>query len=292
LRFHYVDVFTDRPYSGNPLAVFIEEGGLTDRQRQAIAREVGFSETTFVDPVPDQGRWKVRIFTPDKEIPFAGHPTLGTTEIISRYLSPGATRLILSLGVGPLPVVRENDLWVMDQNPPVFGPVFSDRSRVASLLTLAEADLDPGLPIRHASTGLSCLVIPLAGSEALNRCQVNHPAYEKWLREIGPGNLAAFTRGSADPSCALSMRVFVDDTGFGEDPATGSAAGNLSGYFVEHGVFGPDRLKAVASQGDQIGRPSRLHLEAWREEEKIRVRVGGSAVPVASGDWPAKEPEK
>ncbi len=289
MRFHYVDVFTDRAYAGNPLAVFFEEGGLTDGRRQAIAREVGFSETTFVDPVPtSEGRWKVRIFTPDREIPFAGHPTLGTADVIARHWTPGADRVVLALGVGPIPVVHEDGRWTMDQNPPTFGPILKDGARAAALLGLTEDDLDPALPVRHASTGLPCLVLPLARLEALNRCRVDAPAYEAWLREVGPGNLAAFARGSLDPACALSVRVFVDDTGFYEDPATGSAAGNLAGYLVEHEVFGRSPLRVVESQGDQMGRPSRLHLDAWREAGTIRVRVGGAVVPVASGDWPVE----
>jgi len=287
VRFHYLDVFTDRPYAGNPLAVFFEEGGLTDQRRQAIASEVGFSETTFVDPTPDsQGRWRVRIFTPDREIPFAGHPSLGTADAIARFLSPGADNVVLALGVGPLPVVREGAQWVMDQNPPQFGAVQQNRARAASLLGLTEADLYPKLPVRRASTGLPCLVLPLASKAALDRCRVNHLAYEAWLKDEGLGNLAAFVVGSSEPQCDLSIRVFVDDTGFYEDPATGSAAGNLAGYLVEHGVFGSERLRLTASQGDQMDRPSRLQLQAWREEGIIRVRVGGSSVLVASGDWP------
>ena len=286
MRFHYVDVFTDRPYTGNPLAVFFEEGGLTDPRRQAIAQEVGFSETTFVDPTPTaDGRWIVRIFTPDKEIPFAGHPTLGTADVIAQHLAPSADQLVLALGVGPIPVVREQGRWVMDQNPPAFRPVLTDRARVASLLSLTEDDLEPTLPVRHASTGLPCLVVPLRTRGALDQCRVDAPRYQTWLDEVGPGNLAAFARGSVDPECALSVRVFVDDSGYYEDPATGSAAGNLAGYLVEHSVFGSGPLKVVESQGDQMGRPSRLHLEAWREAGAIRIRVGGGVVPVASGDW-------
>ena len=287
MRFHYLDVFTDRAYSGNPLAVFFEESGLTDLRRQEIAREVGFSETTFVDPVPDaEGRWRVRIFTPDKEIPFAGHPTLGTADTIARFLGPGTDRLVLNLGVGPIPVVREKDHWTMEQNPPTFGPLLSERNRAASLLGLTEFDLDSSLPVRFASTGLPCLVLPLRTREALDRCQVDHRVYELWLQEGREGNLAAFSRGSIDPACALSVRVFVDDSGFYEDPATGSAAGNLAGYMIEHAVFGSGPLSVTASQGDQMGRPSRLRLSAWRETGKIRIQVGGRVTPVASGDWP------
>ncbi len=289
MRFHYVDVFTDRAYAGNPLAVFFEESGLTDVGRQQIAREVGFSETTFVNTVPDAaGRWRVRIFTPDKEIPFAGHPTLGTADTIARYLSAGARRVVLALEVGPIPVVQDAGLWVMDQNPPTFGEVVTDRQRAASLLNLSEADLDAGLPVRYASTGLPSLVIPVAKLSALDRCRVDHAAYQAWLDEAGAGNLAPFVRGSIDPECALSTRVFVDDTGFYEDPATGSAAGNLAGYLVEHRVLGSEHPRATVSQGDQMGRPSRLRLEAWRDGTKIQVQIGGAVVPVASGEWPVR----
>lgn len=280
MRFYYVDVFTDRPYAGNPLAVFVEEGGIDDTRRQAIAREVGFSETTFVSPSPDsEGRWKVRIFTPDKEIPFAGHPTLGTADVIARHLSPGASDLVLHLGVGPIPVVREGIRWVMKQNPPVFGSVLAERGRAAALLGLAEADLDPHLPVQYVSTGLPCLVLPLTSKEALARCRVDHRAYEQWLTEVGPGNVAALYAPES------AVRVFVDDEGFAEDPATGSAAGNLASYLCHHAVFGPGPLSGVFQQGVKMGRPSSLHFEARTEGTTIMVRVGGAVVPVAEGSW-------
>lgn len=286
MRFHTLDVFTHRRYAGNPLAVFFEEGGLTDDLRQAIAREVGYSETTFVDPQPDpQGRWNVRIYSPDKELPFAGHPTLGTADTIARHLAPDARQLTLNLGVGPIRVVNEGGLWFMDQKAPVFGPPRTDPSRVAGLLGLTEADLDAQWPVQTASTGLPCWVIPVRTLEALDRCAVDHGAFRAWLAEVGPGNLAAWVPTSRDPSCRVSVRVFVDDTGFYEDPATGSAAGNLAGYFIEHQVFG-EALDLIESQGDQMGRPSRLHLKAWRDSDRIRIQVGGAAVPVASGHWP------
>jgi trans-2,3-dihydro-3-hydroxyanthranilate isomerase len=285
MQFHTVDVFTDRRYQGNPLAVFFEEGGLTDEHRQAIAREVGFVETTFVDPVPREGSWRVRIFTPDREIPFAGHPTLGSADVISRCLGSGCDRLVLELGVGDIPVVSENGRWTMDQKPPALGPVIGDRSRAAALLGLEESDLDP-LPVRFASTGLPCLVLPVKDAAALERCRVDHRAYESWLAQVGPGNLAAWTRDSRESGCDLTVRVFVDDTGFREDPATGSAAGALAGYLLEHGVFGRDAVSVVESQGGSVGRLSRLHVEARREAGTVRVRVGGAVVPVASGTWP------
>jgi trans-2,3-dihydro-3-hydroxyanthranilate isomerase len=115
---------------------------------------------------------------------------------------------------------------------------------------------------------------------------VHHGAFDAWVAEYGLANLAPFSRGSVDENCALSTRVFVDDPGHYEDPATGSAAGNLTGYLVEHRVFGNDRVDVVLSQGDQMGRPSRLQLSGWRDAQGIRVRVGGASVPVCSGDWP------
>ncbi len=287
MRFHYLDVFTDRRYAGNPLAVFIDEGGLSDHEHQSIAREVGFSETTFIDPTPEApGRYRVRIFSPDRELPFAGHPTLGSADAIARFLVPGVDRLVLSLGVGPIPVVRESGKWFMDQNPPTFGPPVANRARVASLLGLDDGDLDPALPVHTSSTGLPSLVIPLRHREALDRCRVDHRAYAEWLKEFGLANLAPFCRGSVDQSCTLSTRVFVDDTGFYEDPATGSAAGNLTGYLVEHEVLGGTPFDVLLSQGDQMGRPSRLQLQGRRDSGGIRIRVGGAAVPMCSGDWP------
>jgi len=286
MQFYYVDVFTDRPHAGNPLAVFFEEGGLTDEDRLAIAREVGFSETTFVDPQPAaDGSWKVRIFTPGREIPFAGHPTLGTAHVISRYLTAGAQRLVLSLGVGPIPVAARGLEWVMDQPSPTLGPPMSGRARAAALLGLTEADLVPHLPVQMASTGLPCCVLPVLGHEVLDRCRVDHRLYAQWLADHGHGNLVAFAVDSPVPGAALAVRVFVDDPGFGEDPATGSAAGALAGYLVEHEVLGPAPLDGMASQGDQMGRPSRIGIRAWKEGSATRVQVAGCVVKVAEGRW-------
>lgn len=286
MQFYYVDVFTDRPLAGNPLAVFVEEGGLTDDRRQAIAREVGFSETTFVDPVPRaDGSWAVRIFTPGQEIPFAGHPTLGTADVIARHLAPEVDRLVLALDVGPIPVARVGAQWVMDHNRPTLGPTVTDRARAAALVGLSADDLAPRLPVQTASTGLPCWVLPLKDQAALDRCRIDHPRYESWLADQAPGNLAAFVVGSPVPGAALALRVFVDDPGFYEDPATGSAAGALAGYLVEHRVLGSSSLDVVASQGDQMGRPSRLGLKAWRDGDRIRIQVAGSVVPVAAGTW-------
>jgi trans-2,3-dihydro-3-hydroxyanthranilate isomerase len=286
MQFYYVDVFTDRPLAGNPLAVFVEDGGLTDPRRQAIAREVGFSETTFVDPRPRaDGSWRVRIFTPAFEVPFAGHPTLGTADVIARHLAPGADRLVLALDVGPIPVARVGDQWVMDHNPPTLGPAVTDRARAAALVGLSADDMAPGLPVQKASTGLPCWVLPLKDHQALDRCRVDHRRYEGWLADQGPGNLAAFVEGSPVPGAGMAVRVFVDDPGYYEDPATGSAAGALAGYLVEHRVLGSGSVDVVASQGDQMGRPSRLGLKAWRDGDRIRIQVAGSVVPVAAGRW-------
>lgn len=287
MQFYYVDVFTDRPWAGNPLAVFIEEEDrrLTDEARLAIAREVGFSETTFVGPRPrTDGSWSVRIFTPGREIPFAGHPTLGTADVIARHLAPGARRLVLALGVGPIAVERTDDGWTMAHNPPVFGPNL-DRSAAAALLGLSVEDLVVGLPVQTASTGLPCYVVPLASREALDRCRVDHRLYERWLESYGQGNLAAFVVGSPVAGASLAVRVFVDDPGFYEDPATGSAAGALAGYLVHHAVFGNGPLDVIASQGDQMGRPSRLGLRARCQDGSWAIAVRGGVVPVASGRW-------
>lgn len=284
---HLVDVFTDRPCAGNQLAVVTGAKGLTARQMQAFAREMNFSETTFVTADrPVGGLWPVRIYTPAEEVPFAGHPTLGTAHVIRTALLGGRVeRVTLGLGVGPMPVSFERDgrreLYWMRQKHPTFGRRLS-RKQVAPVLGLAPTDLDAH-PIEEVSTGLPFLIVPVRSRRALERSKVDRDALLKLVADLDAKAVLAFAPGAKTPGCTYTVRVFVDYYGVPEDPATGSANGCLAAWLVQHQFMKVDAVDLRVEQGMSIGRPSVLHLKAMRTSRSLEVRVGGGVVDVARG---------
>ncbi len=282
LTFYIVDVFAEEKYAGNQLAVVRGGAGLSDEALQKIALEMNYSETTFVLSEETDGGYEVRIFTPGEEVPFAGHPTLGTAYVI-RYeiLAQPVERVTLNLEAGKIPVTFGEVLW-MRQLPPTFGPIL-DPALTARALNLEAADLDERFPVQEVSTGLPALIVPLANLDALGRCNVD---WERYLELVGPGkNLYVFCPGShANGPGDLSARMFANDLGVPEDPATGSAAGCLAGYLVEHRYLGTDSVDVRIEQGYEIRRPSLLYLRAAKEEEQTKVDVGGKVQMVARGE--------
>jgi trans-2,3-dihydro-3-hydroxyanthranilate isomerase len=284
---HLVDVFTDRPCSGNQLAVVTGAKGLTSRQMQAFAREMNFAETTFVVAEhPVGGGWPVRIFTPGSELPFAGHPTLGTAHVIRHALLGGRVdRVTLALGIGLTPVFVERDakreLYWMRQRFPTFGERLP-RKAVAPLLGLSPADLDSH-PIDVVSTGLPTLIVPVRTRRALERIRVDRDGLLKLVKGVAASAVLAFAPGAARAGHQLTARVFVDDLGVPEDAATGSSNGCLAAWLVQNRFLDDDAIDLRVEQGTSIGRPSSLHLRAMRTSRGIEIRVGGGVVDVARG---------
>ncbi|HEV2092447.1 MAG TPA: PhzF family phenazine biosynthesis protein [Rubrobacter sp.] len=281
--FTIVDVFAEEKYAGNQLAVVRGAADLPDETLQKITREMNYSETTFILSEEERdGGYDVRIFTPGGEIPFAGHPTLGTAYVIrDEILAEPAERVVLNLEAGKIPVIFA-DVLRMRQLPPTFGPTL-DPARLARVLGLEAGDLDDRHPVQEVSTGLPAIVIPLRSLDALGRCRVNWDLYRETA--AAGKNLYAFCPephggGPGD----ISARMFTDDLGIPEDPATGSAAGCLAGYLVEHRYFGTDSIEVRVEQGYEIHRPSLLYLRAEREGDEIRVSVGGKVQMVARGE--------
>ena len=289
--FYIVDVFAQRKYEGNQLAVVLEAGSLGAPEMQRIAREMNFSETTFVVSGEKRaGVFDVRIFTPKRELPFAGHPVLGTAYVIEREITrERRPRIVLNLKAGPIPVTRGEeeggeDLYWMRQGPAVFGRVLGV-DEVCGALGLERSDLVEGLPLQEVSTGLPFIIVPLRSLEALGRIRVADKQYLDLVRGGEAKAMLAFCRGARDPRNHLSVRVFAGYYGVPEDPATGSANGCLAGYLVKYPHFGTSGIDARIEQGYEIGRPSLLWVRA--EEAKggeIAVRVGGRVVPVARGE--------
>ncbi len=281
--FTIVDVFAEEKYAGNQLAVVRGAAGLPDDMLQKITREMNYSETTFILSEEERdGGYDVRIFTPGGEIPFAGHPTLGTAHVIrDEVLATPAERVVLNLEAGKIPVTFGDVLW-MRQLPPTFGPTL-DPASLARILNLEDGDLDDRHPVREVSTGLPAVIVPLRSLDGLGRCKVDWDLYRE--SAAAGKNLYAFCPephggGPGD----VSARMFTDDLGIPEDPATGSAAGCLAGYLVEHRYFGTDSVEVRVEQGYEIGRPSLLYLRAGREGDTINVSVGGKVQMVARGE--------
>ena len=286
--FAQLDVFSSRPFEGNSLAVFPDGRGLTDQEMQALAREMNLSETTFILPrdktVEGEHGVRVRIFTVQEELPFAGHPTLGTAFFLRG--STGAGEVALELKVGKVPVrfqetPGEPPFGEMTQVEPKFGPAH-DRETVVRATSLRDGDIDPSLPIQTVSTGLPFTVVPLRGLEAMRRLQVDLKGAGEYLERSGGGNFFYFvTRETVDPTARLHARMLFYN---GEDPATGSAAGCAAAWMVANRVAQPDE-RVLIEQGVEMLRPSRIFVRAaCMDDRVVNVRVGGNAVEVLRGE--------
>jgi trans-2,3-dihydro-3-hydroxyanthranilate isomerase len=285
-KFYILDVFTGQKYAGNQLAVFRNASGIQAGEMQQIAREINFSETTFIlSEEPNNGGYDVRIFTPREEVPFAGHPTLGTAFLIrSELLGGQAEKVTLNLKVGQIPVTFVGDgSGEMKQKDPVFG-ARHDRRILAEVLGLDIAEVDAHLPIQEVSTGLPFFIVPLNSFQALKKAKVDLEKYYHLIAHTQAKGILVFTREPREPGEDLAVRVFVDYFGVPEDPATGSANGCLAGYLAEYKVLGEGDVDAIVRQGHEIGRPSRIHLRAQKHTCGIEVFVGGQAVIVAHGE--------
>jgi trans-2,3-dihydro-3-hydroxyanthranilate isomerase len=293
VNFYIVDVFAESKYAGNQLAVFCGAGvaELSEAQMLLIAREINYSETTFIrSPDPRDGGYDVRIFTPKKELPFAGHPTLGTAFVLQQeIIREKVDRVILNLAVGQIPVTfnYENEsadiLW-MRQNPPSFGQVLSADS-LANILNLAPDEIDENFPIQEVSTGVPFIIVPLKTLASLKKAQVNLDKYFELIDRMEAKEILIFCPETYSNVNDLSVRVFAPSLGIPEDPATGSANGCLAGYLVEYAYFGETKIDVRVEQGYEIDRHSLLLLQAAQNEEEIAVLVGGKVVMVAKGEF-------
>jgi trans-2,3-dihydro-3-hydroxyanthranilate isomerase len=285
--FAQLDVFTSRPFEGNQLAVLLDARSLTDQQMQVIAKEMNLSETTFIFPrdtaTESERGVRVRIFTVQEELPFAGHPTLGTAFVLRG--SSGAKEVVLDLNVGKVPVRFEENpgepvFGEMTQVDPQFG-ARHDRDAVARAAGLRESDLDPSLPIQTVSTGVPFTIVPIRGLEAIRNLKVDLSGAAEYLQRSGGQFFYFVARETVDPAARLHARMMFYN---GEDPATGSAAGCAAAWMVAAGVARPDE-RVLIEQGIEMHRPSRIFVSASRRDDRVvNVRVGGNAVEVLRGE--------
>lgn len=268
------DVFAERPFAGNQLAVFLDAAGVTDEQMRLLAREFGWSEITFALREGDGCR--VRIWTPVGELPFAGHPTVGTAVVLAAAGRVPEGVMTLQLGIGPVEVdVRLEGSRVgtatMTQREPRWGPVREDRAELAAALSLSPEDVPEELPIQPVSTGLEQLLVPVRSLEALGRARLDLDRFQSLVRDQPASAAYLFTTDTPGTTAAARARLLIS---WGEDPATGSAAGPLGAYLVRYGLHRAGELEI--EQGIEMGRPSRIRVEVPMESGEIGpVRVTG-----------------
>jgi trans-2,3-dihydro-3-hydroxyanthranilate isomerase len=289
--FYIVDVFAEAKYAGNQLAVFRDCARLSDGEMQRLAREMNFSETTFIlSDEPREGGYDVRIFTPMEEVPFAGHPTLGTAFIIQQEIIRNPVAQVqLDLKVGRIPVTLQYDgarvgMLEMEQKPPEFGRIH-DATRVAATVSLRPEDMDSRFPVQEVSTGLPFIIAPIRTLAAVQRALVDRARYLELIRMTEAKGLLIFALEAVEPGDQIHARMFAPQLGVEEDPATGSACGCLAGYLVKYRCLGSETISCRVEQGYEIGRPSRLYLRAAETSSGIAVHVGGKAILVARGEF-------
>ena len=289
--FYLVDVFAESKYAGNQLAVVRNAADLTALDMQKIAAEMNYSETTFIlaDEVRDGG-YDVRIFSLDEELPFAGHPTLGTAYIIQQQIIGEAVcEIRLNLKAGQIPVIfsyldgNPDQLW-MQQIAPTFGRTFSPID-AARALNIDSSSIDQRFPIEEVSTGLPFIIVPLKDLAAIKNCYIDRVGYMKLIDQAEAKSIFVFCPECYDPRNQINARMFDDFHGIAEDPATGSANGCLAAYLVKNRYYESPAIDIKVEQGYEIGRPSLLLLKAEEEESgAIAVSVGGRVIMVASGE--------
>jgi trans-2,3-dihydro-3-hydroxyanthranilate isomerase len=278
--FRLLDVFCLRPFTGNQLCVVPDATGLDAATMQALAREIGFSETTFVTAIDADG-YDVRIFTPGQELPFAGHPTLGTAFLLAvEGRVAGATDQRCAAGVVRVEVDPDAGRGRMRQFPGALSPPLDDRAAAAAAAGLAESDLHPHRPMRTVSTGLAHTIVPLRDAATVRRAELHAGALRQVVARTGGESLYLFAEDGDD----VLARMFDWEPGIGEDPATGSAAGPLGVYLSEHGIAGMPGAVTVR-QGEQVGRPSLLDVDVAREEDAWIAWVGGRVRLVGEGEF-------
>lgn len=285
LPFYFINVFAEEDqYSGNPLAVFVAPPGMEAEAMQQIAKELNFAETSFICGRDEKtGCHIARTFTPRGEIPFAGHPALGTAYVIRHFLQKDKQPIKLSMAAGEVAVSGSEDglMW-MDMISPEFGEKLNVDA-ISPVLGLAPSVFDRSKPIQIVSTGLPFVVVPLLHLDAVKQASVNLINYNRLIAEIPAKAFFIYSSQTYQRENHFNGRVFGHYYGVPEDTASGSANGSLAAYLLKYN--GEAKLDARVEQGHEIGRPSLLRIQGKKEKGKLKVRVGGHIRLIAKGDW-------
>jgi trans-2,3-dihydro-3-hydroxyanthranilate isomerase len=295
-QYHLLDVFTDRAFGGNQLAVFTDGASVPPDLMQRIAKELNLSESTFVLPPSNSANnFHVRIFTPGKELPMAGHPTVGTgyllahVGMIARNSNP--TIAVFEEGVGDIPIAitykgdtAEPAMVWMTQPRPQFGPIAEDHALVAEAISLPEEAIASQYPVQLVTTGVPYLYIPIKTLADTRRIAVNTQACMELVERYGADGIFVFTQEVETEGSTVHTRMFAPGLGITEDPATGSAAGPLGAYLVHYGIVPSPDTHMVSEQGLEIGRPSYIHIEVDTEGGQYSAaRIGGQCYYMGRG---------
>ncbi|MFS4492920.1 PhzF family phenazine biosynthesis protein [Maribacter sp. 2308TA10-17] len=300
IKFYIVDVFAREKYAGNQLAVFVDlEQQLSSEQMLQMTREINFAESTFITSIEDDGNFGVRIFTTEYEVPFAGHPTLGTAYILAKHLAEKPVdEIVLRLKVGDVPVTisKPNELeesrFTMQQAQPEFGAIFIAET-VANAFDIPLDYFDASMPIQDVNTGLPYLIIFLKDLESIGKLKLNPDKVERFLKQEKlfksnnprglTTNLFFVTRETVEEGNNYHTRMLVlEDSAIWEDAATGSANGCFLAYLLKHDN---PQQSAIVEQGFEMGRKSILHLDGAMKENEYILKVGGQVVQVSEGMW-------
>jgi len=294
LHYHLLDVFTDRQFGGNQLAVFPDPPrDLPAKTMQQIAKELNLSETTFVFPPADPAAdFQLRIFTPAAELPLAGHPTVGTAYLLARLGALGrvtdAKTIVFEEGIGPIAVTvradetgEPRDVW-MEQPIPQFLDIYQDRASIAAMLSLTVSDLQDGAPIQVLSGGLPFLFVVLNSLRAVQKIRLRHDLWAECLAGTPAANIFATTTETVCEDSTVHSRMFAPALGISEDPATGSASGPLGAYLLKNGLSPSGDM--ISEQGFEIGRPSFIQIRVRRNGDDFsQVAIGGRCAYVGNG---------
>jgi len=296
LHFKHVDVFTSTPLQGNGLVVFPDAGDLNGDEMQKIAREFNLSETTFVsNPTSSKANYKVRIFTPGLELPFAGHPSVGTAYVLAKEgkrfpLTSPVTHVKQEIGIGVLPLEIQYDGTQigridMTQGTPRLGRKVENVQKLADLLKVPVKDIEAtGLSPQVSSTGVNQLMVPVSTLRAVTNLRPDLNGLVDFAKEMEcDAGIYIFTRETINREADVHARFFAPDVGVSEDPATGSAAGALGAYLAHSQSLPHENGQFVVEQGIEIGRPSVIHVQAQQGEKGLVVKVGGNVVDLIEG---------
>jgi trans-2,3-dihydro-3-hydroxyanthranilate isomerase len=295
LHYHKVDVFTNRAFGGNPLSVFTNGRGISGELMQTLVKELNLSEATFVLPPKNPANnYHIRIFTPGRELPLAGHPTVGTTFVLARehmVEKTGAiTNIVLEEGVGDIPVSIEYEgdqpgmIWMTQPRPQFDREAGAEeRASVAEMLSLPLEALDDRYPVQVVSSGVPFLYVPIRDLASIKSIKVRLDVHERVAQAFGAGDVFVFTLEVETPGSTVHSRMFAPEMGIWEDPATGAASGPLGAYLVRYGIA-QDPMRIVSEQGLEMGRPSFIHIQIEKQGGEITsARVGGQCYYMGEG---------
>ncbi|HKO91801.1 MAG TPA: PhzF family phenazine biosynthesis protein [Polyangiaceae bacterium] len=288
-RYRLVDVFTEQRFHGNPLAVFTDARGLDAQLMQRIARELAHPETTFVfPPLEREHDFSVRIFSPHAELPTAAHPSIGTAFALAHERTLAAApkdRLVFDESSGPISVSMVSPITTIKQELPRFGTRYPEPHTAAAVLSLGMEDLLGGVPVQAVGSSLPYLLIPVAGLDVLRRIRLRLDIWERTIRRFEAPHVFAFCLQSASSTATATARMFAPALGISEAPASETACGPLAAYLIHYRLVAPrPEHLFVFEQGAEIGRPSRIHVNARESDGALReLRVGGQCVLVGEG---------